>query len=124
MSEMTIDEQRFRELCEEAWKRDEAELDWKDRLCEEWSPHVPILFRIKNMLCDYFGFKDDVESVVLKDGESFEEAYRRRINEILVGRLNPPFDHNFWLNRYEQRAKDVYGRKESPPSETRGRRRR
>ena len=50
-------------------------------------------------------------SVLPKEGELFPEAYRRRIDEILVERLNPPFDYNFWLNRYEQRAKDTHGRK-------------
>ena len=61
---ITIDEQRFRQLCEEAWKRTEAELDWKDWLSEQSTPQVPFLFRLKNMLCEFFGFKDDIESVL------------------------------------------------------------
>jgi hypothetical protein len=130
MSENTIDEQRFRQLCEEAWKWDEEELDYKDRLCNDITPYIPILFRIKNMLFEYLGLKDEVEGVFPKEDESYEDAYWRKIDEVLAGRINPPFDYTTWLNRYVQRAKDIYGCEDvyghSSPSSSRthGRRRR
>jgi hypothetical protein len=102
-----IDEQSFNRLCDDAWLKEKEEgtgrAFWLDYRA------VPVLYEIKSALCVYLAIENEYEGVQLNPAEETgNDAYQRRIGEIVADRKSEPFDHNAYLLKIIKQAEEEY----------------
>lgn len=107
MKKRTMDETAFRELCEKAWTSAESEGELGHPV-NKYRRGIPVLFAIKNHLYKFFGVEDEIEGVYCQPNETFTEAYMRKIDEIMAGKIEPSFDYSRLVNAYVHRAEEKY----------------